>query len=206
MKSTNILLALSALLVLGTVVVIGFLRSDWVGAWKPILDPQLILLIWVAELPIAYFMKYLLGKRVDRPVLEILDRLSVRSGQSEVEPTYYGVTVWNKGETMAEDCDVWVNIMGVQEFPVSWQPTRSEPVNIRPDRKETTETFRAVPLERTLEFPSDKGWNLPRPKLPFNAYQGTISIGAENCKPAEHAFKITFDETGNRLAVRLAWI
>lgn len=172
----------------------SFLRSDWVGNWKPILDVQLIVSIWVAELPLAYFVKYILGERVDRPVLRILDGLTVRSGQSQVEPTYYGVTVQNIGDIMAEDCDILVNVTGVSEFPIPWQPKRDQPMNIRPDRKQAAEILRVVPLERTLEFPGDEGWNPPKAKLPFSPYKGVISIGATNCKPAQHEFKITLNE------------
>lgn len=174
----------------------GFLRSDWVGAWKPILDPQLIFSVWVAELPIAYFVKYILGERIDRPVLRILDAIDIRRGQSQVEPVYYGVTVLNNGDIVAEDCDVWINVTDISDFPISWQPTRPGPVNIRPERKETTQICRVVPLERVLEFPSDNGWNSAKPRLPFAPYRIVISIGATNCKPAKREFKITFNESG----------
>lgn len=196
-------LLISAIVTLGLIWVIGFLASDWVGAWKPILDPQLIVSIWVAELPLAYFVKYILGERVDRPVLKILDEPNVRIGQSELEPTYFGVTVWNKGDTMAQDCDVSVSISGLPEFAISWQPTRTEPVNIRPDRKEMTEILRAVLLESSLEFPSEKGWSLPKMKLVFKDYQGIVSIGATNCKPAKSEFKILFDEKANKVGIKL---
>lgn len=183
--------------------VFSFLRSDWVGNWKPILDIQLIVSIWVAELPIAYFVKYILGERVDRPVLSILDEPIRRIGQSELEPTYFGVTVWNKGDIIAQDCDVAVAISGSPEFAISWQPARTEAVNIRPDRRAMTEILRIMPLERTLEFPSDKGWDLPKMQLAFKDYEGVVSIGAANCKPAKHDFKIAFDEKTNKVDIKL---
>lgn len=140
------------LMIIFVILVSGFLKSDWVGTWKPILDPQLIVSIWVAELPLAYFVKYILGERVDRPVLEILDLLDERTGQFGYDPTYYGITVWNKGATIAEDCDLSIDISGLQELSIAWQPTRNQPVDIRPDRKQKTEILRAVPLESISRY------------------------------------------------------
>lgn len=188
-------------MILVIILVGNFLQSDWVGHYKPILDPELVVSIWIAELPLAYFVKYILGERVDRPVLKILDELRLPSVQSEFDPTYYEVTVWNNGATMAEKCDVSINIQAT-EFDLTWQPSRTEPVNIRPDRKKTTQIFRSVPLEHTLEFPTEKDWNGPK-KLAFADYRGTISIGAENCKPAKREFTVSFDKDHNKVTVRL---
>ena len=190
------------LMIIFVILVSGFLKSDWVGTWKPILDPQLIVSIWVAELPLAYFVKYILGERVDRPVLEILDLLDERTGQFGYDPTYYGITVWNKGATIAEDCDLSIDISGLQELSIAWQPTRNQPVDIRPDRKQKTEILRAVPLESILEVPNERDWNAPR-KFPYANYRGRVCVGAKNCKPAKREFEAKFDKDHNRIDIRL---
>jgi hypothetical protein len=192
---------LIAILSLVVIEVLQFLASDWVASWKPILDPQLVVSIWVAELPLAYFINRILGERVDRPVLEII-RLNSRLGENEREPAYYGVTAWNKGQVMAEDCDISVTFDGLGEFELSWQPPREGEVNIRPDRNQKFEVLRIVPLERNLELPIRKEWGQSY-KLGLGNYTGTISIGARNCRPAKRRFRITFDTERDKVNIRL---
>jgi len=198
-SSTIALFLLLALLTVIALGVLNFLESAWVSPWKPILDPQTVASVLVAELPLAYFVKRILGEHTDRPVLEVVELNPRPAG--EREPRYYVVTVRNKGEVMAENCDITVTLAGV-EYDLCWQPPRADKVNIRPERKQQSEIFRLVPLERNLELPIAKDWSQSR-KYGFGSYSGTISIGAENCRPAKRRFRVTFSESKDTIKIVL---
>src|SRR5208337_3822510 len=106
-----------------------------------------------------------------------------RPSQNQQDPTYYETTVWNKGELMAEDCDMRIDLDG-QEFELFWQPQHQSRLDIRPDRKQKSDVFRIVPLERNVELPIAENWDQSK-KLGLGKYTGTVSIGAKNCKPAK---------------------
>jgi len=203
----NALLA-SLLITLAIVVVIwlaGFIQSKWVGNWQPLLDVQLIVSIWVAELPLAYFVKYILGERVDRPVLRVLYQPPKELKlQPNYGASYYEITVHNEGAVTAEECDVLLSIPTQGDFEMCWLPERKQPVDVRPDRKQTTQILRVIPLDHLIELPTKEGWNgSHRQTLTLQEYRGTISIGAKNCRPAKQNLHIRYDAEADRVIVSL---
>jgi hypothetical protein len=198
--------------------------TGWIAPMKPLFDPELIVSLWVAEVPIAIFLRYLLGEgRQDKPNLVIeRKRPTKQVDESGLQDTF-AIQVKNTGEVSAEECQATITLkdMMTDNFDDTYeQPTLVSrdnfqsiedvaipcPARIRPDGRAPVQFIRAVRESSThrllrLEVPSEKGWNPILCALRPRNYRGVVKVGASKGKPTKSPISVLYNRKKDRLRI-----
>jgi hypothetical protein len=183
---------------------------------------QLLYTLWVAEVPIAVLLRYLLGEGThDRPKLRIERSIAREEGGMK-----YGVLeVRNTGEVTAESCRATLTMRNVtasdllkpdaqtlvdagnwplEELVLPWVNASEEP-SIRPDDRAFVDFMRAVADNGQVffELPSKDGWKKPLCALRIRSYQGIIKVGAEKGRPAKGRLGVSHNKRTGTWRIRV---
>lgn len=170
--------------------VVQLYTTGWIAPVKPLIDPSLIVSLWLAEVPLALFLSRILGEGAqDRPRLVL--------GEARGKPVgFVSVLVRNKGQLSANECEARI---GFRELMDDDELTRLQwandvpSVQIRPDECQVLDLVRISRKDQSItrmQLPSDKGLELPLSLKKKQVYRGTIKITAANCKAANRDFKL----------------
>jgi hypothetical protein len=185
----------------GLIILIAFVfqlySTGWITPIKPLIDPSLIISLWLAEVPLALFLSRILGEgSQDRPKLA-LDKATRNTAN------FVSVLVRNKGQLSANECEARLHIrklMDAEEFArLHWT---NDAVRIRPDESEPLQLMQISSEGQSItriQLPLDNGLELPLSMKETRTYRGTIKITAANCKAANRSFKLTVKAQKGRI-------
>jgi len=169
---------------------------------RRLLDIPTLITLWVAEVPLAWFLTNVLRLgEPDRPELIIEEKMPSETLDGA---TYYRVVVLNKGRIAAESCLAKLSIEDKtdnaaetklpSELGLHWFNRETNEVTIRPDDKEQCDVLKVTKLGDShslhFEIPHDKDWIPMAPKT----YNGSIKVSALNCKSALAEIKIGYNQ------------
>lgn len=179
------------------------------------IDTKLFVTLWVAEVPIAVFLRYILSEgRAYMPKLGFIEGEDTCKRGSAL---HHRLAVINRGQGGAESCegrltldiksenivDLSNAIITTQSFrPIEddklcWATGDAE-VSIKAERREFLEVLRVMEpvddLPWRLEIPSEKGWGHPLVGIKFKEYTGSVRIFSMNSRSASLEFDILCDE------------
>jgi hypothetical protein len=196
---------------LGTTVLVYVLQLQ--------IEWPLLFTLWVAEVPIAVFLRYILGEGVqDRPHLTLESKKSTNAD-------CYNVELKNAGEKIAEDCQASITLKKLTQEDLaetvgfetlvnrlnfhSIESVRIPcPQSIRPDDTSMLELVRVVRSDDNLhllrlELPSEKGWNPILCALQPGNYKIGLKAGASVGKPAKVTITVKFNRKKDGMRFRL---
>jgi hypothetical protein len=211
--SRGFLRAVFYVYVFSAIVVLGYLSLTY-GSQLNLLDLKLFLTLWVAEVPIAVLLRYMLGEgRRGRPRLGFGFAENTRESDNVV---YHELVVTNEGEHGAQDCEALLELKierdDVIDLPnavitkktfrqieldnLYWQDEGAE-FSIKANDYSTLEVLRLVKESGSrpprLEIPSGKGWKKPLVGLKVHDYTGSVNLVSMNCHHHRLEFDILFN-------------
>jgi hypothetical protein len=164
-----------------------------------LVEPPLLITLWVAEVPIAVFLRYVLGEyRANRASLIVLGEFSQEKGNMR----YHGVNIRNLGHMGAErvearlhmilkpeyilpDHDAEItpsNLVAESESLLWWRDAEDNEVSIKVGADSRLDIVRVVkePNGCHFEIPSSKGWTRIQAALAPRSYEATMRILSMN--------------------------
>jgi len=210
----NALMALYFLTAAGFVILIIFNF----GLQAKIIDFPLFVTLWVAEVPIAVFLRYILNEsRRDRPQLIFADECTYTKDNAN----HHGIKVTNEGDVGAQSCEARLalkisqdnvddlqgaiitkqNFHRIRDEMLCWKTGDGDTdgeVSIKAGHHGFLEILRMLgrtdDLPLAIEIPSAKGWAPPLVRLKPRSYEGSVRILSMNSRPVSLEFDILYDE------------
>ena len=188
------------------------------GLQAKIIDFPLFVTLWVAEVPIAVFLRYILNEsRHDRPQLIFADERTYAKDGAD----HHGIRVTNEGDVGAQSCearlalkisqddvdDLQGAIITKQNFRrirddmlcwKTWDGDSDGEFSIKAGHYGFLEILRLLgrkdDLPLGIEIPSAKGWAHPLVRLKPRSYEGSIKVLCMNSRSVSLEFDILYDE------------
>jgi hypothetical protein len=203
------------------VLLLVLLFFNW-GVRTDIIDFKLFVTLWVAEVPIAVFLRYILTEgRHDKPILDFAEKEDKYEKEGVL---HHGLLVMNRGEVGAQSCEGHLTLnanaddvldtpgaivtkqdfLAIRDERMCWK-TGDVELSIKPGKHEFLEVVSLrKPTEGSelgLEVPSAKGQYAPLVALKAKDYVGSVRILSMNSRPLPLEFDILYTKKDGTIKI-----